>query len=131
MGQPDFSQNEGSCLAWLYEVARRKSQSHFRTLSRHIDSECLENFENILLDPDEQYDDEDQEVVYRRSLRYIQNRLRPKDAKLFELLIVREMRQCDAADLLGIKVDTLKMRWHRLKPKINDIIQNMRRDGTL
>ncbi len=127
----DFTNMPDACSLWLFEVAKRKTLAFLRKNPRRFVIENLEMHQDTLPDPDTASEVQNTEEAYEQSLDRIRHRLKRKDAVLFDWLVMQKMSQSEAADQLGISVDALKMRWHRVKPKIRSIIADMKEEGLL
>ncbi len=125
-------EDDADLYSWLVEVAKRKTWEYFRQNSYRLMEESLELHENTLIDPDNSLTTPTlQNKLYEQALRRIKERLSQKDAPIFDLLVIQGMKQEDAASTLGMNLGTLKMRWHRMKPRIQTIIEEIKRDGQL
>ncbi len=124
--------NQKAIYSWLMEVIKKKILEYYRQNAKHFVIESLDEHENDLIDPEAQeWIIHSQAKIYEDSLQKIKLRLRKKDAELFDLLVIREVKQEEAAIQLGIKTGALKMRWNRLKPQIRLIIRQLKANGDL
>ncbi len=122
----DFDDCPEKVSVWLLRVAAYKLQEQFRRSDTQITIENIDHYIHALLDDASL--STGSSLTYEEYLLEIKRRLDTADAEVFELLAVRDLKQQEAADLLGITVGALKMKWKRIKPKIVDIIRDIQKN---
>ncbi|MFZ5808120.1 MAG: RNA polymerase sigma factor [Chloroflexota bacterium] len=103
-GLPGF-RGQGSFIAWLMGIARRKLALHYRSLRRHLPLEQADS----LPDP---ADPPDVRVDSRLNLRQLSDalqRLSPDRAEAIRLCVIAELSSAEAALVLGKSQAAVKM----------------------
>lgn len=126
----NFDENPDKMIIWLLKTATIKVKEHFRKSKAHITIENLDLHENTLsVSSSNQTDSMSTSFsTYNEYLLAVKEKLNESDAAVFELLVLKNMKQKDAAAQLNITVGALKMKWKRLKPKIEKTIQDLKKD---
>lgn len=126
----DFKPDPGKIIIWLTRTASFKLKETIREENSKIVVENIENYENKLFDLSTlSTEASSDKLTYREYLFLIKGYLDKAEADIFELLVIQSMRQQEAADRLGITVGALKMKWHRLKPKIKRILSDIKKNN--
>ncbi len=118
----DFDADSEKLVIWLLRTAAFKIKEQIRKESLQIISENLETYVNTLTDISLTAE---QALTYKEYLIAIRERLNEPDAIVFDLLAIQNMKQREAAGVLGISVGAVKMKWYRLKPKIKLILRDL------
>jgi len=61
-------------------------------------------------------------LTYEEHMKHIKSKLTPEEYQLFEDIVIHRCGRKQIAQKMGITTNTLKVRWHRLKNKIKEIL---------
>ena len=113
---------------WIFRIAYNLCQDHFRQLKRlrkeeRIDQEEMEDFKEALVQkgPDIQ-----KELEQRQMGECVQNQINllPETPRTVLILFdIMEFSHQEIADILGITVKNAKVRLHRARNKLKDILE--------
>jgi RNA polymerase sigma-70 factor (ECF subfamily) len=114
--------------SWIFRIAYNLCQDHFRQLKRlrkeeRIDKEEMEDFKEALVPkgPDIQ-----KELEQRQMGECVQNQINllPETPRTVLILFnIMEFSHQEIADILGITVKNVKVRLHRARNKLKDILE--------
>lgn len=114
--------------SWIFRIAYNLCQDHFRQLKRSrkeesIDQEGMEDFKEALIQkgPDIQ-----KELEQRQMGKCVQDQINLLPESLRTVLIlfdIMEFSHQEIADVLGITVKNVKVRLHRARKKLKDILE--------
>ena len=114
--------------SWIFRIAYNLCQDHFRQLKRsrkeeRIDQEGMEDFKEALIQkgPDIQ-----KELEQRQMGECVQDQINLLPESLQTVLIlfdIMEFSHQEIADILGITVKNVKVRLHRARNKLKDILE--------
>jgi len=123
------SHTEAGMLRWLFLTARNLMRDEAKKKRRRPELISLEEMTDsqhpsALPDPTPQQIEEE----YTRYLTEITQRLSPNDAALFRAKIAEHESDESIAARLGISVNTLRVRWLRVKRRILNIWDELKHD---
>lgn len=129
----DFDDSSIAVYVWLTRTVDYKLKEYYRKNARHFVVESLDCCINdvSMMESDNDLCLESEEEKYCRCIELIKQRLDEKEAIIFVMLIVDNVKQEAAAQRLGISTAALKMRWRRMKPKIRTIICDLKESNEL
>lgn len=114
--------------SWIFRIAYNLCQDHFRRSKRthkeeSIDQEGMEDFKEALFQkgPDIQ-----KELEQRQMGECVQNQINLLPESLHTVLIlfdIMDLSHQEIADILGITVKNVKVRLHRARKKLKDILE--------
>ncbi len=114
--------------SWIFRIAYNLCQDHFRRLKisrkeERIDQEEMEDLKEALV---LKGSDIQKEVEQRQMGECVQNQVDLLPKSLREVLILFDMMEFshqEIADILGIKVENVKVRLHRARKKLKPILE--------
>jgi RNA polymerase sigma-70 factor (ECF subfamily) len=118
-----------SFRAWIRVITRRKITDHFRKNSgveKPIGGD--KNPIDFATDKENEEDEEnnqDQAIVYKKALQFIKGEFADKDCRAFLLLVVDEIPAKDAAQRLGISVNSVYIAKSRILKRLLDVFEDL------
>ena len=114
--------------SWIFRIAYNLCQDHFRQLKRsrkeeRIDQEGMEDFKEALI---QKGLDIQKELEQRQMGECVQDQINLLPESLRTVLIlfdIMEFSHQEIADILGITVKNVKVRLHRARNKLKDILE--------
>src|SRR4030042_6496655 len=114
--------------SWIFRIAYNLCQDHFRQLKRsrkeeRIDQEEMEDFKEVLV---QKGLDIQKELEQRQMGECVQNQINllPETPQTVLILFdIMEFNHQEIADILGITVKNVKVRLHRARKKLKDILE--------
>lgn len=123
----DFTDCPDKLLVWLHKTANLKIKEYYSKKQKNSIIDSIDSYENTLYDDEEDIltDFFNEEKKYNCIINELKSKLPPSEFEIFELLVLKEKKQADAASQIGISTEALKMRWYRLKPKIVKLMKQI------
>ena len=116
------SHEEKVLVSWLYRTATNKIKEYWRkkktntTVEPHTLDEILHNLE------DQEFScnlfDEDQDEKYELYIKEIRNKVPSKNQILFDCIVIKQLSYEQTANVLGLSINAVKLRWYRLCDKL-------------
>ncbi len=119
--------------AWLDGICRNICKRHVHTkssaphtsgLSASLDEEGLELCDPLAIDPVEELERQDMQVLLDRALSYLEEGPR----ELIELCYLAEMPQREVAERLSLSLGALELKLHRARQKLSQIFHGQLRE---
>ena len=114
----DGEWTDAAVISWLHKTARLISLEYKRQRDRHIASDSLDTYENVLpADPE----DWDADENYLSLIRKFKTNLTEDEFRLLDLALIQGLAGDTVAQKLGISPTALRMRLSRLRKKLRNM----------
>lgn len=107
--------------AFLLKTANNYVHKYYEKYHRDLNS--VEISENV--DTNDTSIDIDDKLVFEQYSRQISAALNEKDAELFSLRFVEELKICEISDITGMSIPAITTRISRMKPKLQKLLESI------
>lgn len=107
--------------AFLLKTANNYVHKYYEKYHRDLNS--VEISENV--DTNDTSIDIDDKLAFEQYSRQISAALNEKDAELFSLRFVEELKICEISDITGMSIPAITTRISRMKPKLQKLLESI------
>ncbi|MCY3005284.1 MAG: sigma-70 family RNA polymerase sigma factor [Planctomycetota bacterium] len=118
-----------SFRAWIRVITRRKIVDHFRK-NTGVENPfggdiTLIDFETFEKNEEDEENNQDKAIVYKKALQFIKGEFADKDCKAFLMLVVDESPAKDVAQSLGMSVNSVYIAKSRILKRLLDVFDDL------